>query len=298
MDYTNFYKLSRQIAIAQGVTEEQYDRAETWYYDETDNVKHLVLLDNKKVNANENTCFVLGGIQAENIINDAELHAALGKAPGTELKSTKNLRGDFVDILRKETMTRVLDLINARGWHIHFIMVQIWYYAFVDIIDSIIEDVKYLSPMKDTLYRILKSFSSDTIKLFSMYKYPNIKNYDKESLIEGLIAIINNYMSVCDNFHHEYIASMIKQSLIHSKDKELVFLQDEKSNEWVAWFVQFYRAEIYNNPNKTLVMDTEKLVEKEFRDNPIMINGKELKNFRFVDSSKSPMIQVCDSLVS
>lgn len=90
MDYTNFYKLSRQIAIAQGVTEEQYDRAETWYYDETDNVKHLVILDNKNVNADENTCFVLGGIQAEDIINDAELHAALGKASGTELKSTRN----------------------------------------------------------------------------------------------------------------------------------------------------------------------------------------------------------------
>jgi hypothetical protein len=89
MDYTEAYNVTRKLALAQGVSEEQYDRHETLYYDETDNVKHLVMLPSKKVNAVENTCFVLGGIQAENAISDDELHTAMGKTPGKELKSTK-----------------------------------------------------------------------------------------------------------------------------------------------------------------------------------------------------------------
>lgn len=40
MDYTEAHNAARMMALAQGVTEEQYDRHETLYYDETDNVKH------------------------------------------------------------------------------------------------------------------------------------------------------------------------------------------------------------------------------------------------------------------
>ena len=82
MNYSEQSQLTRVTALLQGVTPEQFDSSETWYYDETDNVKHLVLLPSKKVNAGENTCFVLGGIQAEDVISDAELHTALEKHPG------------------------------------------------------------------------------------------------------------------------------------------------------------------------------------------------------------------------
>ncbi len=86
MNHSELFKLTRMMALAQGVKPEQYDSNETWYYDETDNVKHLVLLPNKKINAGEKTCFVLGGIQAEDVISDDELHTALGKTPGKELR--------------------------------------------------------------------------------------------------------------------------------------------------------------------------------------------------------------------
>ena len=84
MNYSEQSIIARTLALAQGVTPEQFDGHETWYYDETDNVKHLVLMPSKKVNAGENTCFVLGGIQAEDVITDYELHTALGKASGKE----------------------------------------------------------------------------------------------------------------------------------------------------------------------------------------------------------------------
>ncbi len=95
MNYSEQSQLVRMVALAQGVTPEQFDGNETWYYDETDNVKHLVLLPSKNVNAGENTCFVLGGIQAEDVITDAELHTALEKNPGKELKANKDLKGNY-----------------------------------------------------------------------------------------------------------------------------------------------------------------------------------------------------------
>ena len=76
-------------------------------------MKHLVY-ENKKVNASENTCFVLGGVQAEDTITDDELHSHLGKEPGRELKAKKDLKGTFEEILRdKEVNFPVLILLTS-----------------------------------------------------------------------------------------------------------------------------------------------------------------------------------------
>lgn len=141
MNYRKQQNIARMAALAQGITPEQFDGHETWYYDETDNVKHLVMLPSKDVNAGVNTCFVLGGIQAEDVITDEELHTSLGKTPGKELKANKDLKGSFEVILRKDNLKKILELIDTKGWNIHFMMVQVWYYAFVDIIDSINDNV-------------------------------------------------------------------------------------------------------------------------------------------------------------
>ena len=296
MDYTEAYNVTRKLALAQGVSEEQYDRHETLYYDETDNVKHLVMLPSKKVNAAENTCFVLGGIQAETTISDDELHTVLGKTPGKELKSTKDLRGTFVDILRKENISRVLNLIDDKGWHIHFIMVQVWYYAFVDIIDSICDDVEMAFPYKAILYKILKSSPSETVELLGRYHYPDVKMEEQKRFIEELDDMVEKYFNTSTNIMERIMILMLMEELENAKDKELTFIQDE--DEWVKAFIQFYSAEIYSYPNKTLILDMEKQVEKALWDDIIEVDGDILLNYSFEDSASNPMIQVCDYVVS
>ena len=299
MEYSKVYQMNRMMALAQGVSEEQYDRAETWYYDETDNVKHLVLLPDKRVNAAENACFVLGGIQAEDTITDAELHEALGKESGRELKSTKDLKGTFEDILRKDAFQNTLDLVESKGWNVHFIMVQVWYYAFVDVIDSINDDVTIGHNLKAILYKILKNSPEETIKLFGKYHYPDIKDKDRIAFLEGLDAMVQKFIDAKPNLRDkmlsEVLANIIKKA---KRKKELTFIQDEAPDEWVKMFVQFYSAEIYSYPNRTLVFDTEKQVEKLLKEESIEINGKALKNYSFADSATNPMIQVCDYVVS
>lgn len=298
MDYTEAYKITRDVAIAQGITPEQYDNAETWYYDETDNVKHLVF-ENRKVNAKENVCFVLGGIQAEDTITDDELHTELGKAPGRELKSTKDLRGSFEKILRKEVYKHTLELIETKGWNIHFVMVQVWYYAFVDIVDSVNDDVSLSFPLKAVLYKILKNSPDDTQAILGKYHYPDIKDKDKKVFLDDLISMCNTFVESGPNENDMLMTSVLILLLSNAKNKkELTFIQDETPDEWVKMFVQFYSSEIYSYPNKTLVLDTEKQVEKALTDEPIEVNGEKMKNFRFDNSALNPMIQVSDYVVS
>ena len=299
MDYTELYHIAKMTAQSQGVTAEQYDRAETWYYDETDNVKHLVLLPSKKVNATETTCFVLGGVQAEVAITDMELRTALGKEPGRELKSTKDLKGSFVDILRKENYRRMLTLLEDKGWNIHFFAVQVWYYAFVDIIDSINDNMQLVFPLKGLLYKILKATPDDTASLLGKYHYPDIKDKDKKDFLDGIISLISRYMRTCSIAHDKMLAVPLTNCLKEAKKKkELTFIQDETPDRWVEEFVNFYQTEIASYPNKTLVLDTEKQVEKALNETSIKVEGKVLKNYRFDDSGCSPMIQVCDYVVS
>lgn len=82
------------------------------------------------------------------------------------------------------------------------------------------------------------------------------------------------------------------------RQKELTFIQDEKPNIWVDEFVQFYRQEIFNFTNKTLIFDEEKQVQGILAKEVYKIDGKVLSNYSFDDSSKNPMIQVSDYVVS
>lgn len=298
MNYSEQSQLVRMVALAQGVTPEQFDGNETWYYDETDNVKHLVLLPSKNVNAGENTCFVLGGIQAEDVITDAELHTALEKNPGKELKANKDLKGNFEDILRKDALKKMLDLIESKGWSIHFSMVQVWYFAFVDIIDSINDDVELSFPLKAVLYKILKKYPDDTVIHLGKYHYPNIADKDRAAFLDGLVDIAQKFLKSQPNINDVLMTHMLIGLLNNAKmKKELTFIQDEKPDEWVTWFSHFYINEITSYPNKTLVLDTEKQVEKMISEEPIEIDGVAMTNYRFEDSA-NPMIQVCDYVVS
>ena len=136
MDYTKMYTGIKQMAQLYGVNEIYLERHETLYYDESGNIKHLIV-KNKSLNADVDSVFVLGGIQAEDGISISELKKLLNKKETLELKANRDFRGDFGTILRKDIFRNILNLILHRNWHIHFCIVQVLYYAFVDIIDSI-----------------------------------------------------------------------------------------------------------------------------------------------------------------
>ena len=158
MDYTEVYEAIKAKALISGASIEQLESKETLYYDESGNVKHLILKGGS-LNAESDTVFVLGGVQAENTISLNDLRLRLGKQPTTELKANRDLKGDFIAILRKDNFRQILELIQEKEWHIHFCAVHILYYGFVDIVDSIKGTEISPGEFKAELYQVLRKDS-------------------------------------------------------------------------------------------------------------------------------------------
>lgn len=299
MDYTEIYRCIKKMLYAQGIDESFLERHETLFYDESGNIKHLTI-KGQSLNADIDSVFVLGGIQAEDSMSTTELKSLLGKSEDSELKAKDDLKGDFVNILRKNNFKQILELILNRNWHIHFNAVQVLYYAFVDIVDSI--DGFNDNPMlfKSLLYEVLKADPIRTINHFKQYKYPNVKNRDKVSFISGIVDMVDQYIGkLPTNTPIRIPLQVLRKRIDDAKSQdELPFIQDEETHIWVKQFTQFYRQEIMQFYNKTLIFDEEKQVHKELDAEEIEIGGITIKNFSFVDSSSNAMIQISDYVVS
>ena len=102
------------MLYAQGIDESFLERHETLYYDESGNIKHLIV-KGQSLNADIDSVFVLGGIQAEDSISTTELRSLLGKSDDSELKAKDDLKGDFVNILRKNNFKRALSYTGING---------------------------------------------------------------------------------------------------------------------------------------------------------------------------------------
>lgn len=181
MDYTEFYEAIKAKALISGASIEQLESKETLYYDESGNVKHLILKGGS-LNAESDTVFVLGGVQAKNTISLNNLRLRLGKQSTTELKANRDLKGDFIAILKKDNFRQILELIEEKKWHIHFCAVQILYYGFVDIVDSI--KGTEISPweFKAELYQVLRKDYVKTINHFKRYKYIQILKKNRRKI--------------------------------------------------------------------------------------------------------------------
>lgn len=301
MDSVELYNIIKENALIQGASIEHLERKETLYYDETGNVKHLIV-KNGSLNAAFDTVFVLGGIQAEDTISIESLKSRLGKQPTTELKAKNDLKGDFIAILRKDNFRQILELIQEKKWHIHFSAVQILYYAFVDIVDSIEGTEICPWEFKAELYQVLKKDCRKTVEHFKKCKYPNIKDSEKEKeeFLEGIISMIDEQINELALKHVINPLLMLLKKLVCSakRQKELTFIQEEKTGIWVEPFIQFYRQEIIKFHRKDLIFDEESQVQDTLKKENLEINKGLLTNYSFIDSKENAMIQVSDYVVS
>lgn len=106
--YNAFSAYDEAIEIAA----EYRTRRETLYYDETDNIKYVTIKNNGKLNIDiRDKCFVLGGIQSESEITAIELKETFREEK--ELKAKFDLKGDFLKILSKCAVEKLLKLVSC-----------------------------------------------------------------------------------------------------------------------------------------------------------------------------------------
>ena len=128
-------------------SKELFDIKGTFYYDETDNVRKYYL---KETGLNEqiDKHFVLGGAYLEEgcTTPDVEgLKAKLNIATDLEeLKSKHLYKGDFLKVLDNKHIHIFLEWILSSQFYVHYSVINLYYYALVDIVDSVIQR-KFLS---------------------------------------------------------------------------------------------------------------------------------------------------------
>lgn len=296
-DIKDLYDQISKILEVQGYKEFQ-ERAETLYYDESGNDKHLII-KGEKLNTNYDAVFVLGGVQSEESLSIDELKDSLGIERTRELKAKNDLKGSFLGILKKTKVTNVLKLIEGKGWHIHFNAVQVLYYSFVDIIDSIegLDSDPY--EFKAVLYDMLKTTPDSTVAHFKKYKYPNIKDTEIKDFIKGLLYFVEQSIKTdtakCLIYPYKLILRRCLENALNQKN--LTFIQDETPHEWVKDYLQFYRQEIITFRHKTLLFDQEKQVQAKLSSENLKYEGNVLCHYSFCDSSINAMIQLSDYIV-
>lgn len=177
---------------------------------------------------------------------------------------------------------------------------QVFYYGFVDIVNSINELGFAPLEFKAELYKVLKKDPNATTSIFKKYKYPNIATKDIKNFLSEILTLIEDL--IADDAKRLMINPfllVLKSCIEKAKEqKELTFIQEETAHEWVGEFEQFYKQQILSFPKKTLVFDEEKQVMSQIAEEGIIIDGKAPDNYSFKESGSDAMIQVCDYVVS
>lgn len=170
----------------------------------------------------------------------------------------------------------------------------------MDIVDSI--KGTEISPweFKAELYQVLRKDYVKTINHFKRYKYPNIKEEQKEDFLDGIINMMDERNTELASKNLINPLLMLLKTLVEKakSQKELPFIQEEETNVWVKPFIQFYRQEILLFHKKELKFDEERQVQKELEIDTMEIDGKLLTNYSFIDSKADAMVQVSDYVVS
>jgi len=196
---------------------QKLDNHFTMYYDETNNIRKLLLDESKFFNIgiqNIYKNFVLGGLCLENEISNDEIKQLKNdlKLQSTikEIKIAHIAKGDFLQCLGSEKLTIFLNWLLDNDIYLHYSSLNILFWSIVDIIDSFVEFdyrvARYNYDLKAILYELVKQNLEDFSKLFIKFQYPNIKIEQVNLFLEELINLIEEkktYITYIPQTHND-----------------------------------------------------------------------------------------------
>ena len=294
MDFTYIHDFL--LSIVPGLTPEILNRHYKLFFDETNNTKKFHLKDNNRLNVPAGVRFVLGGIVCDNDLSQEELNGALALQKNTNELKFDQIYGhanwcDFAPVLKSRRLTKFLNLLDEKRVLIHFSSVNLFYFALVDIIDSLKFDLTYVHGLKSVLYQVAQQNPDSFVNLFRDYTYPDVKDID--GFLNDLETIINS-TTISDAIGKQVLLYTIKEN---KSRKELMFIQEETQNIYIKDFLPFYQEPMYKFANSDIVLDNEVDMKAGLNDWPVEVNGKKV-NYSFVDSKDVPWIQMSDVAAS
>ena len=294
MDYTEFH--NNLLFLAPGLKPEMLSKHYSLYFDETNNAKMFHLKDGDRLNVPVGVRFVLGGVCCSKGLTQEEINSKL------KLQKTSNeLKFDiiyghgnwdeFVSVLKSQRLTSYLSLLEEKDALLHFSSVNLFYYALVDIIDSLDYDNNYTFALKSILYQVAWQNPEAFVKLFRDNTYPDVKDVD--AFMKELVLIVGQ-VQIANPLGKIVLLDVLTHNIGR---KELTFIQDETPNVFIENFLHFYQEPLYKYANSSIVLDNEVNMMEGLMNNPVVVNGKGV-DYRFVDSKTEPWIQMSDVAAS
>jgi len=267
---------------------------QTLYYDESGN-DNVVRIVNGKLNLDDpNQVFVLGGLSADNAISLSELKDCLGRDTDGEVKSGKFLGDSFIGMLERENFSKLMNLIEARQWHIHFFVAQPLYYGLVDIVDSL-ENFVGDFELKQALFDVVRANLVKAVRVLNKFEYPDIKSDRMHPFLDALIELTNDVQT--NKGVRDDRKRLIEALQSGKLQDELPFIQEEAKRMLVGDYFPFYHSRLMTFPQSRFVFDGKDDLFRRKEQVCFAYGGSEI-DWRVAYSEKEPMLQLCDYVVN
>lgn len=268
----------------------------TLYFDESGNTRCFWIKDGK-YNVDPFIHFVLGGIVAEKAVDFEYAKEKIGcNVSVQEIKSRNVYKGDFETCLKSTMLKNCFDLIIEQKWMVHFSAVELFYYAIVDIVDSIMDVDFDICQIKNELYRILRHNISMTKQIMIQYEYPNVSNNKKKEFLKSCIKALDNYIADKGQAN-EYTYKLRLNFQLAQEKTDLPFLQDEDAGSLLQSFFEFYLRPIFMFKNSQIIFDEELSIQEKLEPYCLSLDGATLQNYQFVNSKENVMVQLSDVMM-
>lgn len=273
------------------------------FADESMNMRKVRIKDSIK-NEIRNKYFVLGGIGIPVLTNLGNLKEEFinDNFPQGELKYKYFSYGssDFKKVLKSKRLNILFKYFLNNRIYIHATVMNYWYWAICDIVDSIMEkesfEIDENNELKMGMYEGLMKEYDLTYKLFDDYDFPSIPIGKEKVFLQGINGILKKVMFdglSSTDIEYETIKKLI--SIIDNKIStinRLIFIQDETPKEIVNSLVNVYIQKAYLFSKNGIIFDIETNIKQDM--NSISSNLINELNCKFVDSKNNLAIQLSD----
>ncbi|BFT28872.1 DUF3800 domain-containing protein [Alteromonas sp. D210916BOD_24] len=272
----------------------------TFYYDETNNIRKLYLTDSG-LNVQQDNSFVLAGVAHVGEFNNKRFeplfNSLLLQKSAKELKLKHIAKGGPFDMLKSSKLKKIFDWLNENEFYIHYFNLNLLYWSVVDIIDSIIGEIRERAfilshfQLKGDFYDLAVSDRQVFLSQLSAFNYPDIDEAEVKDFCRWLILFVKERSGNLPTYRAEVLKSLFERAL---QLDELPFISGFHGKELIDNFMVFYLQKLYIFKNSRHVFDEEEQIQSLFKGFSLAENGKPYKNHEFVKSHDYLGVQLSD----
>lgn len=269
------------------------------YYDETNNVRKLLLTESG-FNVSRYDNFVLGGVAVDaeaDVTCLRELRSILRiQASAPEIKFDLVAKGDFEKVLESQKLTKFFNWLLINNIKIHYTNMNILNWSVLDIVESIVASddfAEYSSihrELKNELYRMVVCDVPGFLAILRSYGYPNVDRAATSDFIKEVRRFVIKHAPLNQN----QVTVILKDVLLKAQVlPELAFLVDETPNHLIKGFQHIFLNRIARFKNSVHIFDEEPTIQNAI-DGVRVMDGNKSVDFSFADSKLIPGIQLSD----